>query len=107
MENRSINIFYWIWLIIIIGGIIEIVLGVLSLVGIRYWILPDTPLRALLLIAMGILLIVIAIYTHLSSTNLMIMSEEFYNKRAVIILSTVQKKNEFLDTEILNLVHLH
>ncbi|MFX1466515.1 MAG: hypothetical protein ACFFA5_08590 [Promethearchaeota archaeon] len=30
MENRSINIFYWIWLIVIIGGIVEIVLGVLS-----------------------------------------------------------------------------
>lgn len=61
MENRSINIFYWIWLIVIIGGIIEIVLGVLSLVGIRYWIIPDTLIGALLLIAMGILLIVIAI----------------------------------------------
>jgi hypothetical protein len=61
MENRSINILYWIWLIIIVGGIIEIVLGVLSLVGIRYWIIPDTLIGALLLIAMGILVIIIAI----------------------------------------------
>ncbi|MFX1519960.1 MAG: hypothetical protein ACFFCD_08565 [Promethearchaeota archaeon] len=60
MENRSINIFYWIWLIVIIGGIIEIVLGVLSLVGIRYWIIPDTLIGALLLIAMGLLILLIA-----------------------------------------------
>jgi hypothetical protein len=61
MEKRSVNIFYWLWFIVIIGGIIEIVLGVLSLVGIHYWIIPDTLIGALLLISMGILLILIAI----------------------------------------------
>ena len=61
MEERSINVFYWIWLIVIIGGIIEIVIGVLSLAGIRYWIIPDTLIGALLLITMGILIIMIAV----------------------------------------------
>jgi hypothetical protein len=46
---------------VIIGGIIEIIIGVLSLAGIRYWIIPDTLIGALLLIAMRTLLIVIAI----------------------------------------------
>jgi len=61
MEERSINVLYWIWLIVIIGGIIEIVLGVLSLVGIRYWIIPDTLIGALLLFTMGILILMIAV----------------------------------------------
>ena len=61
MEERSIKVLYWIWRIVIIGGIIEIVLGVLSLVGIRYWIIPDTLIGALLLITMGILILMIAV----------------------------------------------
>ena len=61
MEERSNNVLYWIWLIVIIGGIIEIVLGVLSLVGIRYWIIPDTLIGALLLFTMGLLILMIAV----------------------------------------------
>ncbi|MCK5587170.1 MAG: hypothetical protein KAI34_00410 [Candidatus Lokiarchaeota archaeon] len=61
IEERSVNVFYWIWLIVIIGGIIEIVLGVLSLLGIRYWIIPDTLIGALLLFTMGILILMIAV----------------------------------------------
>ncbi len=60
MEKQSVNILYIIWLIIVIGAVIEIVLGVLSIAGVHYWIIPDTIIGALLLIAMGILILLIA-----------------------------------------------